>query len=415
MKLFKHYNKWFLKIIALLLTLGCISIFFTFRFLFSDELHEQLQFQKKQLLSNNYTYINPLNQLPIEGIFSEIVNAKGTETTNETEYYDKVEDEKMPFIEMVFYKPYKSNFIKFTVRKSTMELEDLLYTLIVSIIIVFILFTVILYYLNRSISESLFAPFFNTIESIKQNQTFANEPLQLPETKIEEFTLLNKTLNKFDNDLRNDYKKVAQFTDNASHEMQTPIAVISNRIENILESSNADKSTKRELADIFETMQQMKKTNEILLLISRLESKSFKNEIESNLKQTLISKIEFYTQFGLLQNLDVQLILSSDFIVKMNADLAKILIDNLLNNAIKHNIPEGFIKLNTTQTTITIENSGLPLNKPAIEMFNRFERNNVAIHGSGLGLSIVQEICNLYNLKIEYSESNNIHIVKISK
>ena len=54
MKLFKHYNQWFLKIIALLLALGCISIFFTFKYLFKDELQEQIQFQKKQLLSNNY-------------------------------------------------------------------------------------------------------------------------------------------------------------------------------------------------------------------------------------------------------------------------------------------------------------------------------------------------------------------------
>jgi len=415
MKLFKHYNKWFLKIIALLLTLGCISIFFTFRFLFSDELHEQLQFQKKQLLSNNYTFINPANQLPIEGIFSEIVNTKGLETTAETEYYNKEEDEKIPFIESVFYKPYKAQYIKFTIRKSTIELEELLYTLIVTIIFIFILFTAILYYLNRKISANLFAPFFNTIESIEQNQTIANEPLQLPATKIEEFTLLNKTLNKFDNDLRNDYKKVAQFTDNASHEMQTPIAVISNKIESILGVENLDNNTQKELADIFETVQQMKQTNDTLLFLSRLESKSFKNEIECNLKQTLISKMEFYRQFGMLHNLDIQLFLITDFKVKMNSDLAKILIDNLLNNAIKHNISDGYIKLNITETTITIENSGLPLNKPALEMFNRFERSNVAIHGSGLGLSIAQEICNLYNLSIEYSESNNIHIIKIFK
>lgn len=415
MKLFKHYNQWFLKIIALLLALGCISIFFTFKYLFKDELQEQIQFQKKQLLSNNYSYINPINQLPIEGIFSEIVNTKGIEITTETEYYDKEEDEKIPFVETIFYKKYQAHYIKFTIRKSTIELEDLLYTLILTIIFIFILLTATLYYLNRKISESLFAPFFNTIESIKQNQTFANEPLQLPETSIEEFTLLNKTLNKFDNDLRNDYKKVAEFTDNASHEMQTPIAIISNKIESILGDENIDKSTQKELADIFETLQQMKQANETMLLLSRLESKSFKNEIECNLKQTLISKIEFYTQFGLLNNLNVELILSSDFIIKMNTDLAKILIDNLLNNAIKHNVTNGYIKLNTNETTITIENSGLPLNKPANEMFNRFERNNVAIHGSGLGLSIVQEICNLYNLKIKYSESNNIHIVKISK
>lgn len=415
MKLLKHYNQWFLKIIALLLALGCISIFFTFKYQFKDELQEQIQFQKKQLLSNNYTYINPINQLPIEGIFSEIVKTKGIEATTETEYYNKEEDEKIPFVETVFYKKYQVHYIKFTIRKSTIELDDLLYTLILTIIFIFILLTANLYYLNRKISESLFAPFFNTIESIKQNQTFANEPLRLPDTKIEEFTLLNKTLNKYDNNLRNDYKKAAQFTDNASHEMQTPIAIISNKIESILGVENLDNNTQKELADIFETVQQMKQTNATLLFLSRLESKSFKNEIECNLKQTLISKIEFYRQFGMLQNLDIQLFLSNDFIVKMNKDLAKILIDNLLNNAIKHNISDGYIKLNSTESSITIENSGLPLSKPALEMFNRFERNNVTIHGSGLGLSIAQEICNLYNLTIEYSESNNIHIIKILK
>jgi len=415
MKLFKRYNNWFLKIVALLLVASCVIIYYSFTYLFNDEINEQMQSQKAQLISASYTVINPPNQLPIEGIYTELVEIKGLERMNEIKYFDKVEKEFIPFQEMIFYKNYQNKFLKFTLRKSTIELDYLLYTLIVTIISIFILFIAILFYLNQKISQKLFLPFFNTIEILKNRRTFSKESLQLAETEIEEFTLLNKTLNNFDNNLRKEYKKVAQFTDNASHELQTPIAIISNRIESILENSKADEKTKKQLAEIFETIQQMKNTNETLLLLSRLENKSFKNDVECNLSQEIAIKVDNYKQFGLLDNLTTETYLEELFLIKINKEVATILINNLLNNAIKHNISNGFIRITTTTDKIIIQNSGLKLDKPAIEMFNRFVRNNLTSHGTGLGLAIVQEICLLYNLNVFYSENNNIHTITIKK
>lgn len=415
MKLLRRYNNWFLKITAMLLVVGCLVIFFTFKYLFTDEINEQMQFQKAQLLSESYTIINPPTQAPIEGIFTELVATKGIDIIKNVEYLDKVEHENVPFTEYVFYKPLQNQFIKFTIRKSTIEEEDLLYTLITVIIFIFILFCIILYFLNRKVSANLFSPFFNTIEKIKQHQTFANKPLQLPKTRIEEFTLLNEALNNFDNNLRNEYKKVSQFTDNASHELQTPIAIISNRIESILENSANDDEIKKELAEIFETVQQMKKTNETLLLLSRLNNNNFKNEVECDLTEIISSKIENYLQFGFFSDLKIEAYYSSFLIKGMNNELANILVDNILTNAIKHNINNGFIDVVMSANAMVVKNSGLPLQKPAIEMFNRFERNNDIANGTGLGLSIVQEICSLYNLTVSYTEANGIHTITILK
>ncbi|MFM2225631.1 MAG: hypothetical protein RJA07_1833 [Bacteroidota bacterium] len=415
MKLFKRYNNWFLRIVALLLIVGSVVIYFLFTYLFAEELNEQMQFQKLQLITHPYTFINPPTPLPIEGVFSEIANKKGADSIKKTQYYDYKEKEYTPFQEIIFYKANGNNFIKFTVRKSTIEESDLLYTLIVVIIFIFILFCIILYFLNRKISSNLFGPFFNTIERIKQHKTFSKEPLQLPKTRVEEFTLLNKTLNDFDSNLRKEYKKVSQFTDNASHELQTPIAIVSNRIESILENSLADEKTKSELYEIFETVQQMKKTNETLLLLSRLENKSFNTEVECNLSELLNAKVEYYTQFGFLNELNMETSFHEIFSLKINKEVATILIDNLLNNAIKHNIENGFIKITTTADKLIIQNSGLSLYKPAEEMFNRFERNNASSHGTGLGLSIVHEICSLNRLSISYSENAGFHTITIVK
>jgi|GEM_PF-2515446 len=415
MKLFKLYNNWFAKIVAVLLVLASISIFFTFKYLFDDEMQEQIQHQKKQILSQENITFNAINNEPIEGVFSEIVNAKAQETTSIHEYYDTEEREQIPFIETVFYKPYQTTFIRFTIRKSTLEFHELLYTLVGIIVFVFMVFMVALYFLNRKISSTLFAPFFNTIMVLKRNQTFANQALQLPNTDIEEFSLLNSTLNNYDENLRNEYKKAAQFTDNSSHELQTPIAVIGNRIESILGNTNTDENTKKELAEIFDTVQQMKQTNETLLLLSRLESKSFKDETTQNLTQLLQHKIKNYKEFGLLNAMTIEINFGAEFSVTMNKTLAIILIDNLLSNAIKHNIENGFIKIESTNNHLTITNAGLPLNKPSTEMFNRFERSNIETSGIGLGLSIVKEICSLYNLKINYTEIDGVHVVNVSR
>lgn len=415
MRLLKAYNNYYIKIIGVLLILGSIVIFFTFKVLFEEEIHEQLQYQKEQLLTHDYSFINPANRLPIEGVFTDTADTKGKDTVYATSYYDQTENDYIPFEEFIFYKPSKDHFIKFTVRKSLVEFDDLLYTLIITIITIFLIFTVVLYFLNRKITTKLFTPFFNSIHVIKENETFLNSALNLPETPIEEFSMLNAALNSFDERLRVEYKKIAQFTDNVSHELQTPIAILSNRVESILENGVADQKTKQELADIFETIQQIRKINETLFLMSRLESKSFRVNKTFDLNELIDSKIQEYLQFGFLNNLRIEKSDRQPFIVQMNEGLAMILVTNLLNNAVKHNIESGFIKIKTSPSIIEITNSGLPLNRPAKEMLGRFEKGENEVQGLGLGLSIVLEICNQYGLGLTYSEKNGDHIIQIAK
>jgi signal transduction histidine kinase len=135
-----------------------------------------------------------------------------------------------------------------------------------------------------------------------------------------------------------------------------------------------------------------------------------------NLRLNIIeNKIDFYRQFGILEELNIALHFKDDFIVQMNSELAKILIDNILNNAIKHNIGKGIISISGDALHLQIENTGHELKVDTASLFNRFERSNLSSAGSGLGLAIVKEICNSYSLEVDYTVMQDLHIVKISK
>lgn len=206
-----------------------------------------------------------------------------------------------------------------------------------------------------------------------------------------------------------------QFTQNASHELQTPITVIKTSIESLLQSPNLSEENYHDIDTILRNTNKLSRINQALVLLSRIKSYHNVNVELVNLNivcDQLLSDFEPRLEFK-----DIRLTkeYNSELKINMNPTLAEILISNLINNAIKHNLNSGWLKVKIADNKFIISNPGKVLTKPAAEMFERFTKDETNPDSLGLGLSIVKLICEYSNLDIGYYHSEGIHELIVTK
>jgi signal transduction histidine kinase len=270
---------------------------------------------------------------------------------------------------------------------------------------------------NFIISKKIWKPFYNTLFQIRNYDIKTRNKLILKPSDISEFDTLNKVLTNMANKIENDFINLKEFTENASHEIQTPLAIIKSKLEILIQSTTLT----REQIELVQTMDhavsRLSKLNGGLLLIAKIENNQYE-KIELVFLGSLIRKsIETLDDFIRHKNLLVRWEMEEMVSVNMNPVLADILVNNLINNAIKHNICDGYITIMLSIKGLTIENSGIPLVGNSIDnpsdLFNRFKKNSMSVESIGLGLAIVKKICDAYLLSLSYTIKDNIHSVSI--
>jgi len=113
------------------------------------------------------------------------------------------------------------------------------------------------------------------------------------------------------------------------------------------------------------------------------------------------------------KSLKLALDLKDETHIYMDPYLAETLVVNLLKNAIVHNEKGGEISIKLENKCLIIANSGIALAFPETDIFKRFIRSEYNKKSLGIGLSIVQRICELYGFNIEYQfQENHIFTIK---
>ena len=206
-----------------------------------------------------------------------------------------------------------------------------------------------------------------------------------------------------------------QFTQNASHELQTPITVIKTSLESLLQSPNLQEEDYRDIDTILKNTNKLSRINQAVVLLSRIRS-YYNDNVESininsmivNLKEDFEERLE-HAQIIVTNHFEQEL----NF--QMNRTLCEIMISNLLSNAIRYNLKPGEINCTIKDNTLRIANPGKILNKKPEELFDRFSRDNNNPDSLGLGLSIVKMICEYSGLSVDYFHKNGIHELVIKK
>lgn len=335
------------------------------------------------------------------------------EVFKDTLFANRFDSEVVPFRQYSFYKVINRQPYKVSIRKSLIESNTLLTFITATMVVVLGIGLVSLYFLQRKISKKIWQPFYQSLANAKSFDISHGVGLNMPEEPIYEFQELNEVLEKMTNKITADYQNLKEFTENAAHEIQTPLALINSRVEELIQGKNFTDQQMYWVEEIHKSTLRLSKLHHGLLLLSKIENGQFYEHEHVNISLLAKNKFNDYQEVFEHKELETNFIENGKFIAEMNPALADILITNLLNNAVKHNVAKGSLHLEIFSNTLVISNTGASLKFPPEKLFERFKKQNQSSASLGLGLAIVKKICTYYDFDVSYEIKDNCHIVSI--
>ncbi|QGK77057.1 cell wall metabolism sensor histidine kinase WalK [Flavobacterium sp. SLB02] len=365
-------------------------------------------FANKELLNSPEFGINKFTIKPLPK--GEYSNKEEFSTSKEFMEYDN-DDEPIRTLKTVFNDD-KGNPYELTIKASIVEEDELLEDLFLALIGLYVMLVISILAVNHLLLQKIWKSFYTILENLKEIKLGTGSQLKAIDSPIDEFNILEKEVEKMLNRNESIYSSQKQFIENASHELQTPLAISINKLELFAENSVLADEQLMEIGKITDTLSRLTRLNKSLLMLSKIENQQFSEEEDVNFNKLILVLTEDYFDLADFKEVKITVTQNDTLYFKMNKGLAIALISNLLKNALIHNHHNGFVNFIINKNNITISNSGnnFPLNSDLI--FNRFYRHTTTNESTGLGLSIVKSIINNYSITIEYLFTNN-HQFKI--
>jgi signal transduction histidine kinase len=414
MKLSAHYNKASIIITISVLLVGGIIYFFTINKLGRHQLDRDLTEEITEVID----YVNLNGKLPTQVDFDEdqTVFIKTNQVNLPLRFFDTVyvnPKEKNPEAGRAVWGliSLKGQRYKVIITESRESTEDLIQVIGIITLILMVCLLVILFITNRYILNGLWKPFYETLGRLKAFNISDSQGLKLKHDKVDEFNDLNQVVDAMSSRVKNDYQHLKQFTENASHEMMTPLAVITTKLDTLIQDETLKPEQFDQINDIYSAASKLSRLNQSLLLLVKIENNLVDDAELLSLDGLLSQKIRQFSE--LAQSKDI---LVSEYIGEKNIVASKYLIDILLNNlfsnAIRHNNKHGQIIITLTGSKLVFQNTGSEKLLNDEILFERFQKGKKS-DGTGLGLTIVKNICNLYHWEIVYSFENSFHTFEI--
>jgi signal transduction histidine kinase len=279
-------------------------------------------------------------------------------------------------------------------------------------VVLSVLLVVGLLLLNRSLSKKLWRPFYRTLDQLKAYELDKSESIPFEESRIVEFNDLNKTVSHLTKRNREVYLQQKEFIENASHELQTPIAIFQSKLDELMQSPTLAKQEAHTILEMEATAQRMSKLNKNLLLLSKIENEQFADTENIELSDLIKAQLLVLKPMTGLENINI-ITSFRTLSIKANRTLIEVLLINMLHNAIRHSPKNDAINLTLHDNTLTITNSGMPSKLSASEMLERFKKGSNNPSSTGIGLAIVKKICDRYHYQLGYDYKEGKHIFKI--
>lgn len=413
MRLLSKTNRYYLIFTALLLGVVGVAFYFTLTYVIRDEVEDILENELDEFLVKAEEDSNWLHyEQPLEFEIRPSVSQGYEDMLTDTLIREIDDDDYIPYLQLVAYREIRGNEYRIVMRESLIESEEILFAVAVSMGVLFAALLAGLFILNNYLSRILWKPFYLMLDNIRSFHLNSSEKVERITTDIQEFEELNDSLVRMTERMGRDYVTLKEFTENASHEIRTPLAIIKSKIDYLLQDSENERFL-IELMKIEKAVNRISKTNQALLLLAKIENNQFQQKELLHIDQMIGQGIEEYEEFIFARRLEVSLNLDPGGTVTASRHLFQILINNLLSNAIRHNVEGGFLRVTLTADKLTIENSG---NAPEVntqKLFERFYKGNQNSDSPGLGLAIIGQICERLHFQIEYHYAELTHRVLI--
>ena len=418
MKLQTKINIRFLALTFIVFSVAGVLFYFALGRVVDQNIREMLESRKAYIILSLQQ--NPLSNDSIESFdhsifIKRVGKINKYKHSSDTLAYDQEEKELTPFRKMTFSIKTNDSYYKVVLLQSLFESEDLQTIIFSFMAVLFCLILSALFFLNRWLSAKAWTPFFKSLSVLSAWKMSENQTFSFDRTGISEFDQLNSTLENMMQKIQTDFVNLKEFTENASHEIQTPLAIIKSKLELVLNDKTLNDQQYQRIHAAFESAIRLSKLNEALLLLSKIENKQFIGLSEIDMCQLIISRVEYLEELFALKQIEVSVNLDKKIILTMNPLLAEILINNLLSNALRHNIEKGKIIISSENQEITICNTGEQAKIDVSRLFHRFAKQVTSSESNGLGLAIANEICKNYNLQLKYCYINEMHYMILNQ
>ncbi len=411
--------------VSILLILGFWAVVFYFNMLreIKESVDEGLENYKRQIIRNVAEDSSLLAKRDFdEGLFtiSELSKREALEAKDgylDTLLYMQDRDDKVPELEpvrmLVTAFELDGRYYELKMINPMVEEDDLVKELFLEAIWLYLILLVAIVFVNNLVLQRLWRPFYDFLEQLKNYRIGKSKVQPKAETQIKEFKDLQTAVNTLLQHAIESYEQQNQFIGNASHELQTPLAIATNKLELLIENGTLESGQAESIAEVLNIIGRMVKLNKSLLLLSKIENRQFLDNETVSLSEIARQAASDMEEMADFKGIQIVVESQADILVDMDPSLAITVVSNLLRNAVFHNIEGGLVKIELSESRIKISNTGQAESLDGQHIFDRFYKSDSSQSGTGLGLAIVKAICMLYGFDISYRMEGGLHCFEI--
>lgn len=349
--------------------------------------------------------------------FLQLYIGKNNSTKDKSTFVNErriIEEEENDYRVLYYNFTYENSNYVLEIGNSLSEINDLTFTIRFFTSGLLLLTMLITFLADTFFIEYLLKPFYKIINSKIRH---VNEPNGFDYTAINthstDFKELDLVLNQMMFRINDLFQKEKQFIANVSHELLSPISLLKNRFENLLQNESINDEGVDKIVSSLRTLDILKKVINNLLLISKIDNNQFADNENISIKEIVAEILEDFEDRIEEKQLTVLNEVNENFVFLGNSTLIRIMFNNLIVNAIKYNSEKGKIILQNSFSkdhylvSITDTGKGMTEAQQAI-IFERFSRIAVEQEGQGLGLAIVDSIAKFHHLEINVTSKVDV-------
>jgi signal transduction histidine kinase len=318
-------------------------------------------------------------------------------------FYDETRSHVEPFRELKSVVKIDGKSYKMFIRKDLVESADLIRGIALIQALLFFLLLIGIFLLNQYFAKKTWRPFYRLVERLNTFRIDKEEPIHAEKSNISEFNELNQSVAKLTENNIRVFRAQKEFTENAAHETQTPLAAIKTQLDLMAQEPGLTQKQSEFIERMDKNLRHLSQLNRNLLLLAKIDNDQFDVTEPVNLSLTLKETTGIFEEQWKLKEINVQVKIQNAPVIISNAYLMQLLFSNLVKNAVKYNIPGGFIEIELIGNIFRITNSGQKKPLPADDIFRRFYKKGEQESSSGLGLAIAKRICELLKFEISYN------------
>jgi signal transduction histidine kinase len=409
MKLLNKYHRITIAVTVIIMLITGIIYYYTISRILTNQIDKDLILEENEVI--NYVDLNHRlpevyesshQQIVFEPFGSKQIERRFLDTT----YREIKGNDLEPGRALISSVNVSGQNYRILVIQSKVQTEYLIQIIFLITIGVIVILLVVLMILNRVILKSIWQPFYKLLFQLKEFSLANHTKIESIPSKIDEFTELDNAIITMAYRVKNDYENLKAFTENASHELMTPISVINSKLDTLVQTDEFTDKQSKLLNDLYGTVTRLTRLNKSMLLLAKIENGLITDDQEVDIREMiegcLYQHEEMIHQLHINLQTDLQ-----DIRVKASKLLMEVLLNNLISNAIRHNHSNGEIKIILDTKQLTISNTGTGTFNFE-QVLKRFHKSDGS-EGIGLGLTLCKQICDNYSLKLNYSQHKNTH------